>query len=518
MLAEGRVIGRYEIHDELASGGMATVHLGRLVGPVGFSRAVAIKRMHTFLARDPEFVAMFLDEARLASRIRHQNVVPTLDVVASDGELFLVMEYVLGESLSRTLAANAATGARIPLPVTSAIVIGLLEGLHAAHEAKDERGAALHIVHRDVSPQNVLVGADGVARVFDFGVAKAIGRMQTTEDGSLRGKLAYMAPEQLRNEELDRRTDVWACGVVLWEMLTNERLFIADSPGALVGIVLTKQVPPPSVVCACPVALDAVVATALRGEKSERFATAREMALALELAVPPASPRTVADWLDRVAGPTVRAREALIEDMDRSAKAHRPSKGTVRTRLAALGYEGRADARAGSLPADEVATQAAGGRVVQRTAEAALVAAPLPPLPPLAPPPTSRPPRLWRLVARSVLISAVCAALGIGAWSMRRQPSASSVALPASSASASASSPIAPAIASVTRAEPSPASSTAPSAGPTITARRSPRAPASVAHPAGSMTAPPAPNCDPPYTIGPPPDLIKKPKLECLPP
>ena len=243
-----RIIGRYALHDELASGGMASVHLGRLIGSVGFSRAVAIKRMHAFLAHDPEFVAMFVDEARLAGRIRHPNVVPTLDVVASDGELFLVMEYVLGESLNRVLAANKTTGGRIPLDVVSAIVIGVLEGLHAAHEAKDERGEPLSIVHRDVSPQNILIGGDGVARVFDFGVAKAAGRMQTTQDGSLRGKVAYMAPEQLSNVEVDRRTDVWAAGVVIWEMLANARLFASDSAAGLVRMVLTKEVPPPSTV------------------------------------------------------------------------------------------------------------------------------------------------------------------------------------------------------------------------------------------------------------------------------
>jgi len=192
-----RVVGRYALYAEIAAGGMATVHFGRLLGPVGFSRTVAIKRLHPQFAKDPEFVSMFLDEARLAARIRHPNVVPTLDVVATQGELFLVMDYVQGESLSRLIRAARERGHRIPPRIVSSILTGALHGLHAAHEAKNERGEPLNIVHRDISPQNVLVGSDGVPRVLDFGVAKAAGRVQTTREGQLKGKLAYMAPEQI---------------------------------------------------------------------------------------------------------------------------------------------------------------------------------------------------------------------------------------------------------------------------------------------------------------------------------
>src|SRR5688572_13695305 len=164
---------------------MATVHFGRLVGPVGFSRTVAIKRLHERLARDPDFVAMFLDEARLAARIRHPNVVPTFDVVAMEQELFLVMEYVQGDSLSRLMKVVRARNESVDPAFAVTIMTGVLHGLHAAHEATNERGEPLGIVHRDVSPQNVLVGVDGVPRVLDFGVAKAAGRAQTTKDGQL---------------------------------------------------------------------------------------------------------------------------------------------------------------------------------------------------------------------------------------------------------------------------------------------------------------------------------------------
>ena len=192
-----RIVGRYALYAEIAAGGMATVHFGRLLGPVGFSRTVAIKRLHPQFAKDPEFVSMFLDEARLAARIRHPNVVPTLDVVATDGELFLVMDYVPGESIARLSRVLRERQETLPIRILSATIAGVLHGLHATHEAKDERGHPLGIVHRDVSPQNVLVGTDGVPRVLDFGVAKAAGRVQTTREGQIKGKLSYMPPEQL---------------------------------------------------------------------------------------------------------------------------------------------------------------------------------------------------------------------------------------------------------------------------------------------------------------------------------
>src|SRR5271154_4965512 len=150
-LLPARAIGRYLLFGEIAAGGMATVHFGRLSGPAGFSRTVAIKRLHPNLAKDPEFVAMFLDEARLAARIRHPNVVPTLDVVATEGEIFLVMDYVQGESLSRLLHAASERKERAPLPVAASIMVNVLHGLHAAHEACDEQGQPLLLVHRDVS-------------------------------------------------------------------------------------------------------------------------------------------------------------------------------------------------------------------------------------------------------------------------------------------------------------------------------------------------------------------------------
>jgi eukaryotic-like serine/threonine-protein kinase len=231
--AMGKPLGRYVLFDAIARGGMATVHFARLSGPVGFSRTVAIKRLHANFATDPEFVAMFLDEARLAARIRHPNVVPTLDVVASGGEVFIVLEYVSGEALVKLWRGHNARGEIIPVPISLAIMANALQGLHAAHEVRDEQGHPLGIVHRDVSPQNIIVGTDGVARVLDFGVAKAAGRLQETGDsGALKGKIAYMAPEQITGGAVSRQTDVYAASVVLWELLTGRRLVDGENDAA----------------------------------------------------------------------------------------------------------------------------------------------------------------------------------------------------------------------------------------------------------------------------------------------
>jgi serine/threonine-protein kinase len=221
---------------------MATVHLARLLGPVGFARTVAIKRLHPHLAKDPDFVAMFLEEARLAARVRHPNVVATLDVVSDDGELFLVMEYVAGESLSRLVRKVREKGERIPPRYLVGIMSGALEGLHAAHEAKSEKNQPLGLVHRDVSPQNVHVGIDGVPRVLDFGIAKATNRVQETRTDQIKGKVAYMSPEQLAKGNIDRRADVYSASVVLWEALTGQRLFKADDVPSLVYAIINEEV------------------------------------------------------------------------------------------------------------------------------------------------------------------------------------------------------------------------------------------------------------------------------------
>lgn len=314
-----RVIGRYALYGDIASGGMATVHFGRLLGPAGFSRTVAIKRLHPQYAKDPEFVSMFLDEARLAARIRHPNVVSTLDVVATQGELFLVMDYVQGESIARLLRTMRETKQLVPPRIAATIIAGALQGLHAAHEARNERGEPLHLVHRDISPQNILVGTDGVPRVLDFGVAKAAGRIQTTREGQLKGKLAYMAPEQI-NGEVSRQTDIYAAGVVLWETLTAKRLFAGDNEGQVLQKVISGNVTPPSEVeKRVPADFDAILARALAKDPRERFTTAREMAIAVERALGVASSTEVGEWVEHSAHQTLALRANRIAEIESSS-------------------------------------------------------------------------------------------------------------------------------------------------------------------------------------------------------
>jgi serine/threonine-protein kinase len=309
-----RIVGRYAIFDEIASGGMATVYLGRLMGAGGFARTVAIKRLHPQFAKDPEFVTMFLDEARLAARIRHPNVVPTLDVVAAKGELFLVMEYVQGESLSRLARALKTNGERVPIPILLRIMSDALQGLHAAHEARDERGLSLEIVHRDVTPQNILVGVDGVGRLLDFGVAKAVGRAHTTREGQLKGKLGYMAPEQLRMAGVTRQTDVYAASVVLWELLTGERLFSGASEVDVIAKLLKRDIQLPSKLApGVPKALDDIVMRGLAADVNERYATARDLCVALATCgMQEAAGIVVGEWVQGLAAQALALRSAKV--------------------------------------------------------------------------------------------------------------------------------------------------------------------------------------------------------------
>jgi len=326
-------LGRYLLFDEIASGGMATVHLGRLLSAAGFSRTVAIKRMHPHFAKEPEFVSMFTNEARLASRIQHPNVVQTLDVVACDGELLLVMEFIHGESLAK-LMRSVADRRLLPAPaLVGSIMAGVLHGLHAAHEARDDRGEPLGIVHRDVSPQNVLVGSDGVSRVLDFGVAKAAMRLPTTRDGQVKGKVAYMAPEQLRAGPVDRRADVFAAGIVHWEALTGHRLFAGSDVGEVTGKVLAGDIAPPSSMAPeVSEEVDDVVMRALERDPTRRFATARDYGIAIANASPVMAAHEVGDWVLRTAGDKLRERTEAIARLERlTSERGQPADQTLPT-------------------------------------------------------------------------------------------------------------------------------------------------------------------------------------------
>jgi len=315
-------VGRYAIFDEIAAGGMATVHLARLAGPVGFSRVVAVKRLHPHLLDDQDFKAMFLDEARLAARIRHPNVVPTLDVLVHEKELILVMEYVHGESLLALTRAARQKKSPIPLSIAVAIMVSVLHGLHAAHEARDEKGEPLGIVHRDISPHNILAGADGMVRVLDFGVAKALQGRTAEPDtalppGTVKGKFSYMAPETLRGEPATRQADIFSAAIVFWELVTGHKLFGAPTEQERILKVLKGNVPPPSaLVPGLPLVVDKIALRGLSPHPLDRYETADEMAAELENMLSPASQRTVGEWVTKLASEALESRADLLQQIE----------------------------------------------------------------------------------------------------------------------------------------------------------------------------------------------------------
>ena len=312
-------LGNYEPLLELASGGMATVYIARQLGAAGFERIVVVKRVHRHLLGNRDFYDMFRDEARVASIIKHPNVVPVIDVVEvtqPERELFLVMDYVESSSLATLRKAAHEEKQRIPVPILARILYDVLMGLHAAHVAIDMQGRPLGVVHRDVSPQNVIVGVDGSSRLIDFGVAKASHRLTETKSGSVKGKYSYMAPEQARGLEVDRRTDIFAAGIMLHECLTDRRLFRGENELDTVRRIMEAEIPTPSSVQpAIPAALDAVTMKALARPMEQRFQTAIEMAEALEHAVSLASPREVTAYLEKTCGKRLGERRDALREM-----------------------------------------------------------------------------------------------------------------------------------------------------------------------------------------------------------
>jgi serine/threonine-protein kinase len=300
---------------------MASVYLGRLVRPQGFAKTVVLKRLHERYAKDETSLALFRDEARLAARIQHPNVVSTLDVLTDEGDLFLVMEYVEGESLAQLLASTSPERRPLDPAIAIAIATQVLHGLHAAHEARGATGERLSIVHRDVSPQNVLVGVDGVARLIDFGIAKAAGRSRTTDDGVVKGKVGYMAPEQAFGAATIQ-SDVFSASVVLWEALTGRHLFDESTPGATLNAVLHGAIPAPSAVRpSLPAALDEVVLKGLERDPQRRWPDAPAMAHALESVTAPAPIAAVGRWVRSTAEVALLERARQVAEMDGASSA-----------------------------------------------------------------------------------------------------------------------------------------------------------------------------------------------------
>jgi eukaryotic-like serine/threonine-protein kinase len=415
---------RYELLVKIASGGMATVYVGRLSSVAGVSRLVAVKRAHAHLLEDGSFAKMLVAEARLASKIHHPNVVAVHNVEEIEGELLLVMDYVEGASLHELA---------VPPDVAVRVVLDACAGLHAAHELADDDGRPLGIVHRDVSPHNILVGIDGIARLTDFGIAKSSGHTQSggkTSTGALKGKVSYMAPEYVESGHLDARSDVFSLGVCAWEALTHRRLFRGASEVETLKLVLATHVPKDD---GLPRALSNVLARALARSPAQRHPSAAAFGEALEAAAREANlvatHAQVAAFVRKVAGDALATRRALIRDKGESgegARALTDDDGPI----------GRTEATASVAMAREYAAPA-------RDLEPTKIA------PRVTPRLVDAPPRSNRTL---LVASAIGAVLAVGVVVVQLRPrSEEPVSSAASAPSASVASP-----------EPSPAPTSAP--------------------------------------------------------
>ncbi len=283
MLVPGMQLGKYQLLKRLAVGGMAEIYLARASGIEGFEKYVVLKRILPQHAANDDFIRMFLDEARLAATLHHQNIAQTYDIGTDGGSYFFTMEYVHGEDMRNILKTCARTRKGLPLDHSITMVLGTAAGLHNAHEKLAPNGTPLNIVHRDVSPSNVLVTYDGAVKVVDFGIAKAATHRAESRVGSLKGKIAYMSPEQCRGEKLDRRSDVFAIGILLYELTTGTRLFKGENEFAILSQIVNNDVPPPSTRRqGYPEGLESIVMRALKRNRDERYGTAQELQLELE--------------------------------------------------------------------------------------------------------------------------------------------------------------------------------------------------------------------------------------------
>ena len=428
-----QTLGRYELLLRIGSGGMAAVYLARARGVAGFQREVAVKIIHPHLSDESEFVQGLLQEARIAARIRHPNVVPVLDVGEEGSGAYLVMDYVEGDVLSAMARRERSAGKRVPSPIALRILCDALAGLHAAHELRDDGGELLQIIHRDFSPQNILVGIDGVARLTDFGVARVASLSSSTRSGLVKGKLGYMAPEQVRHpRSIDRRTDVWAAGVVAWELVTGQPLHAREEEAAML-LRIVSETPPRarSVQPDVPPAIDDAIAAALQMDVAERIATADELRRRLlDAGLPVATAEEVGAYVKAQADPKLKERRELA-----MAAVVEPK---TATRLTATGT----------------------------------VTVPLP-----LPLPRPRRARFVSVVALGVGAAGVVTVATL-AGSARKTPSATVVSAPTEKASAAATAPAEstqPAASAAASSEPAPAATTM-EAGPPVRAVHAPPA------------------------------------------
>jgi eukaryotic-like serine/threonine-protein kinase len=419
----GSHLGRYEILLGIAQGGMARVWAARQQGHRGFTKVVAIKTILPVLTSDPSFEAMFLDEARVAASVHHPNVCQIFDLGEESGTLYLAMEWVNGDSLARILKPPARAGEkprpeRLNARVAARIVADAAAGLHAAHELCDDAGQRLDVVHRDVSPQNILVSMTGNVKVTDFGVAKALGSShEATAAGQVKGKAAYMSPEQASGARIDRRSDIFALGIVLYEITTGRRPFQGENQVATLKQLLEGRFDPPSaVVPGYPRELEAIVLRALALQASQRFPTAERMRLALE------------EWLAR-SGPVVSETQIASAVRERLGSLVDERQAKIRDRMKAPQVDPRASQASFAQPSESSSSKISAPSAVSHVAQVASSpsAASSPASPPTAPH-GAAPVAVVRRASSSSGLALVLGAvalfltglLGVGVWLLAR--------------------------------------------------------------------------------------------------
>jgi serine/threonine protein kinase len=317
--AAPRRFGQYLLIRKLAEGGMAEIYLAKQIGAEGFERDVVIKCMLDHFSRNQDFISMFLDEARLAARLHHPNIVQITDLGMADGRYFICMEYLAGEDLEMVGARAANQRQPVPIPIAARIMLSALEGLEFAH-GYQEQGQPVGLVHRDISPSNILVTYQGTVKVLDFGIAKASSRMTQTQPGLLKGKWGYMSPEQARGEPIDARSDLFSLGITFHELLTGRRVFERDHEIGVLLALMAQPIPPPSIARPeIPPALDRIIMKALERQQEDRYASASAMRADLEefLRSTPSSPGTsqLAQYLQELFGRAEVERKTKIPSL-----------------------------------------------------------------------------------------------------------------------------------------------------------------------------------------------------------
>ncbi|HWN67404.1 MAG TPA: protein kinase [Haliangium sp.] len=373
-------LGKYELIARIGKGGMAQVYLARQRGPANFEKVVVVKTIHPHLAEKEAFIEMLLDEARIAALLKHPCVVDIYDLGLEDDTYFIAMEYLSGEPLLSVLRAGRVKSRPIDIHGTARIIADVADGLHAAHELHDNAGHHLELVHRDVTPGNIVVLYNGQVKIVDFGIAKARGRLASETDArKLKGKLGYVSPEQIRGENADRRADIFALGVVMWEALTYRRLFRGNNPGTvLAAIVKEKLQPPSSVRPEVPAGLDAICMRALARKPDDRYATAHEMHADIEAfltsAGAPPQRKAIASYMEDVFAEQIKERARILREMHESSAAAGPQDATAA--FAASRVAGDEDEDSGAGASEDTADDLAGGEAGQKAADQAAAPAP----------------------------------------------------------------------------------------------------------------------------------------------